>query len=545
MVGPRLRRPVPLRLGRTEAPRPLGRTAGTARADVARRGRRSRSAGWAICGTCSPGSIKSRRWPKWPGWNWRCCRASTRSCRRRRAAARRLTGDARDWLARLRAALVQAAERAAHRLAELRATRRPLHRAGRHRLRVPLRPRPPPAGHRLQRRRPPARRQLLRPAGLRGPPGQLRRHRPGKAAAGALVRPRPAPDHVRRAAGAALLERVDVRVPDAAAGHADLRPHAARRDLPGRRRPADRLRPRARRAVGRLRVRLQQDRRSAQLPVPRLRRPRPRLQARSGRRRGHRAVRQRDGADGRPRVVVREPPAAGRRRAARRVRLLRGDRLHARPAAARAGERHRPLVHGPPPGDGVPRPGVPAARPADAAAVRLRPGVPGDRPAAPGAGAQDAQRLPAPGRGVGGRAARRPRRRPTTASSRPADARARGAPALQRPVPRRRHGGRRRVQPLAGPGRHPLARGPDPRLLGDVLLPPRRRDRRVLVGRAPADAQEGDQLRGDLLPRPGGVPPPRRRHRDARRDRRLARGRRRAAAGQRHQPRPHARGRSS
>ena len=41
-----------------------------------------------------------------------------------------------------------------------------------------------------------------------------------------------------------------------------------------RRRPADRVRPRARRAVGRLRVRLQQDRRAAQLPVPRVRRAR-------------------------------------------------------------------------------------------------------------------------------------------------------------------------------------------------------------------------------------------------------------------------------
>ena len=265
------------------------------------------------------------------------------------------------------------------------AARRALHRAGRHRLRVPVRPRPPPARDRLQRRRPPARRQLLRPARLRGAPRQLRRHRPGKAPAGALVQPRPAADHLRRPARAAVVERVDVRVPDAAAGHADLRPHAARRDVPRRRRAADRVRPRARRAVGRLRVRVQQDRRAAQLPVPRVRRPGPRLQARAGRRRGHRAVRQRDGADGRPGVVVREPAPARRGGAARRVRLLRGDRLHARAAAARAGERHRPLVHGAPPGDGVPVAGVPAARPADAAAVRVRPGVPGDRPAAPGA----------------------------------------------------------------------------------------------------------------------------------------------------------------
>ena len=47
----------------------------------------------------------------------------------------------------------------------------------------------------------------------------------------------------------------------------------------------------------------------------------------------------------------------------------------------------------------------------------------------------------------------------------------------------------------------------------------------------------GDQLRGDLLAGPRRVPPPRRRHRDARRDQRLARGRHRAAPGQPHQPR--------
>ena len=73
-------------------------------------------------------------------------------------------------------------------------------RAGRHRLRVPLRPRPPPAGDRLQRRRSPPGRQLLRPARLRGAARQLRRDRAGKAPAGALVQPRPPADHVRRPA---------------------------------------------------------------------------------------------------------------------------------------------------------------------------------------------------------------------------------------------------------------------------------------------------------------------------------------------------------
>ena len=79
-----------------------------------------------------------------------------------------------------------------------------------------------------------ARPRLLRPAGLRGAPGQLRRHRAGTGAAGALVRARPPADHRWRRSEPAVVERLDVRVPDAAAGHADLRQHPARPDLPGR-----------------------------------------------------------------------------------------------------------------------------------------------------------------------------------------------------------------------------------------------------------------------------------------------------------------------
>ena len=64
-----------------------------------------------------------------------------------------------------------------------------------------------------------------------------------------------------------------------------------------------------------------------------------------------------------------------------------------------------------------------------------------------------------------------------------------GAAALERPLPRDGHQRRRRLQPLEGPGGHALARGRDPRQLGHVLLPARRRQRRVLVGRVPADAR--------------------------------------------------------
>ena len=93
---------------------------------------------------------------------------------------------------------------------------RTVQRAGRSGLRLPLRPRTSPAGHRLQRRRSPPRRQLLRSARVGGAPGQLRRDRAGQAAPGALVQSGPAPHHVGGQAGAPVVERLDVRVPHAA-----------------------------------------------------------------------------------------------------------------------------------------------------------------------------------------------------------------------------------------------------------------------------------------------------------------------------------------
>ena len=55
--------------------------------------------------------------------------------------------------------------------------------------------------------------------------------------------------------------------------------------------------------------------------------------------------------------------------------------------------------------------------------------------------------------------------------------RAGGPSVVQRPLPCRGQQRRRRLQPLARPGRHPLARGRHPRLLGDVRLSARRGDR--------------------------------------------------------------------
>ncbi len=70
---------------------------------------------------------------------------------------------------------------------------------------------------------------VLRPAGLRGPAGQLRRHRQERRAGGTLVPPRAHADPRRGRDVAGVVEREHVRVPDARAGDAVVPVHAARR----------------------------------------------------------------------------------------------------------------------------------------------------------------------------------------------------------------------------------------------------------------------------------------------------------------------------
>ena len=147
------------------------------------------------------------------------------------------------------------------------------------------------------------------------------------------------------------------------------RGHVARPDVPGGRRAAGRVRRRARRALGHLGVGLQHDRRPSQLSVPRVRRAGAGAEARPCRGPGHRAVRHGHGADGGARDGIREPAADGRRGFPGTLRVLRGDRLHALAAAARAVERGHSLVHGTPPGDELSVAGLRSAGPADAAAV--------------------------------------------------------------------------------------------------------------------------------------------------------------------------------
>jgi hypothetical protein len=110
--------------------------------------------------------------------------------------------------------------------------------------------------------------KLLRPARLRSAARELRGDLPGRIAAGELVRARALAHERGRPIGAAVLERLDVRVPDADAGDAHVRQHAARSNVPRDGRAADRVRQAARRALGHLGVRLQLGRCGPQLPVP-------------------------------------------------------------------------------------------------------------------------------------------------------------------------------------------------------------------------------------------------------------------------------------
>ena len=148
---------------------------------------------------------------------------------------------------------------------------------------LPVRRLAPPDDHRLQRGRAACRRGLLRPACVRSAPGRVRRDRARAGRAGELVRARSPAHFGGRGAGAPLVERVDVRVPDAHAPDAELRTHPARPDVPRRRTAPDRVRPAAGRPVGHLRVGLQRDRRVIELPVPRVWRAGTRPEARTRR----------------------------------------------------------------------------------------------------------------------------------------------------------------------------------------------------------------------------------------------------------------------
>ena len=110
-------------------------------------------------------------------------------------------------------------------------------------------------------------------------------------------------------------------------------------------------------------------------------------------------------------------------------------------------------------------------------------------------------------------------------------------PALPRQRLRDGDDERLRLEPLARPRRVEVARGRDPRRLGDVLLRARRGERRVLVGGVPAAGDRAVEPRGRLQRGPRGALPPRRHDRDAARGDRLLRERRRVPSRHRRQPR--------
>ncbi len=108
---------------------------------------------------------------------------------------------------------------------------------------------------------------------------------------------------------------------------------------------------------------------------------------------------------------------------------------------------------------------------------------------------------------------------------------------FQRPLLGDDDGGRLRLQPLARPRRDPVARGRDPRPVGNVRLPGRRDVGQGLVGGIPAGRRRARRLRGGLLGRPHRDPPHRQPDLDGPPRRRLDGGRRRDPAGVSDEPR--------
>jgi hypothetical protein len=168
--------------------------------------------------------------------------------------------------------------------------------------------------------------------------------------------------------------------------------------------------------------------------------------------------------------------------------------------------RGREELHGPSPGDGTRGPGQRPQQSRDGGALPCGPDRRGDGAAAPGADAARRARGPA--------ACRRGEERRRGARSRPAGpspfhlaARldAAYARAVERAVCGHGHGRGIRLQPLARHGRDPLARGRDPRLVGQLSLPARHGDRRGVVGGSPAERHGSGQLRGRLLRGSGRV----------------------------------------
>ena len=240
-------------------------------------------------------------------------------------------------------------------------------------------------------------------------------------------------------------------------------------------------------------------------------------------------------ADGRARGGVQQPAAARRRRARRQVRLLRGDRLHRLARAARPGDT-RGTARWCARSWRITRAWCCCRSPTCCSSARCRSA---SRPTCASRRRCCCCRSACRGRarsiwrapGASTRARPRAARRCRCACSR---RRTRRSPrcsccptAATTSWSRNAGGGYSRWKDLA------VTRWREDahlRPLGQLLLPARCGERRVLVERAPALAQAGAKLRGDLLGSARRVPPPRPRLRDAHRDRGVVGRRYRAAA---------------
>ena len=237
---------------------------------------------------------------------------------------------------------------------------------------------------------------VLRSAGLRGPTRQFRGHRRGRRAAGPLVSSRSAGGERRWRPDVAVVERDDVRVPDAVAADAIVSGYVARPDQPSRRATPDSVRASIRHPMGNIGVGVRRGRPPGNLSVQGVWHPGAGPEAGPGRRSGGRSVRHRPGASREPdrrRGEPRQPRPRGRRGS---PRLLRRHRLHPsqdlrvrrvdanlRPPAGRG----RAHLHGAPPRHDPGGPGQRLARRCDGGEVPRRVTGQGDRAAPAGTGA--------------------------------------------------------------------------------------------------------------------------------------------------------------
>src|SRR5581483_10916053 len=149
----------------------------------------------------------------------------------------------------------------------------------------------------------------------------------------------------------------------------------------------------------------------------------------------------------------------------------------------------------PSPGNELPLPRLPAARSSDAAAIRVGPPLPGGLAPPPGAGPEGDRVSYAEHR-----ACRPPHRlqRSGGAGADPRDGRYAGpggAAPFEWKVSRYGDQRRRRLQPLERARRHPVARRQHLRRPGNLLLYPRRGERRILVDGPSTDAQKTGAVR--------------------------------------------------